>query len=269
MKISLSKESMESLFLQYLGEIFEHSEVRSACVKDVTISRETMSEAGKKAFEACFHDLYSDIDISVTVVLPKNGSITPEEYMKRIDRFGVTSDTALGWMFVPVNHVCRIIFKNGMRYDFIFEFEYADDVSLNLENTAALIDENKDWPADNIYRFWFIQVQALGKLYRKDHLISAHLANANCNDTLVMQMIMRDKQYGTNHHRYGYSEELEYVKDLGKVPYKTEDPAFNGIADKIYAAALAYDRLARHFYPQYRDRSGAFFDIWSWYETCR
>ena len=73
-----------SLFLQYLGEIFEHSEVRSACVKDVTISRETMSEAGKKAFEACFHDLYSDIDISVTVVLPKNGSITPEEAVQMI-----------------------------------------------------------------------------------------------------------------------------------------------------------------------------------------
>ena len=269
MLISLTKERMEELFLQYLQEIFEHSEISSACVKGVLITRDTLEDAGKKAFESSFHDLYSDIDISVKVRLPKDGSVTPEEYTKRIDRFGVNEDTALGWMYVPENNVCRIIFFNGMRYDFIFEFEYADDVSLNLENTAAHIDENKDWPADNIYRFWFIQVQALGKLYRKDHLISAHLANANCNDTLVMQMIMRDKQYGTNHHRYGYSEELEYVKDLGKVPYNTDNPAFNRIADQLYAAALAYDRLARHFYPQYRDRSGAFFDIWSWYETCR
>lgn len=265
MKISLSKESMESLFLQYLGEIFEHSEVCSACVKDVTISRETMSEAGKKAFEACFHDLYSDIDISVTVVLPKNGSITPEEYMKRIDRFGVTSDTALGWMFVPVNHVCRIIFKNGMRYDFIFEFEYADDVEIELGETKLQAD-NPDWPSDNINRFWFTQIQALGKLYRRDYLISSHLANMNCNDTLVMQMIMRDQEKGTSHHRYGSSEELEYVKELGKAPYMSEDPAFNRIADHIYAAALSYDRLAKYFYPDYQDRSGDFFAIWDWYE---
>ena len=102
------------------------------------------------------------------------------------------------------------------------------------------VEENKDWPIDNVNRFWFIQIQALGKLYRKDNLISAHLANANCNEALVMQMIMRDRQYGTNHHRYGYSEELEYVKELGKVPYSSDDPVFNRIADQIYAAALAY-----------------------------
>ena len=269
MFIDLTKEKMEALFLQFLGEIFAHPEVVSATAKEVLITRETMEEAGKKAFEASFHDLYSDVDISVKVCLPGDGSVSSEEYEKRIDRFGVNEETALGWMFVPDNHVYRLIFKNGMRYDFIFEFEYSDDAKLELDECVSTVEDNPDWPMDNINRFWFIQLQALGKLYRKDHLISTHLANMNCNDTLVMQMIMRDKQYGTNHHRYGYSEELEYLKDIGKMPYKSDDPTFNEIADHIYAAALAYDRLAKNFYPDYQDRSGDFFAIWDWYESCK
>ena len=269
MFIDLTKEKMEALFLQFLGEIFAHPEVVSATVKEVLITRATMEEAGKKAFEASFHDLYSDVDISVKVCLPRDGSVTADKYEKRIDRFGVNEETALGWMFVPDIHVYRLIFKNGMRYDFIFEFEYSDDAKLELDEHVSPAEDNPDWPMDNINRFWFIQLQALGKLYRKDHLISSHLANMNCNDTLVMQMIMRDKQYGTNHHRYGYSEELEYLKDIGKMPYKSDDPTFNEIADHIYAAALAYDRLAKNFYPEYQDRSGDFFAIWDWYESCK
>ena len=267
MLISLTKERMEELFLQYLQEIFKHPEVISCCVKGAVITREAIENAGKKAFESGFHDLYSDIDLSVKVCLPEDGSVTPEEYTKRIDRFGVTEDTALGWMYVPENSVYRIIFYNGMKYDLIFEFEYADEASPDLNSLTSPVEDNRDWPVDNINRFWFIQIQALGKLYRKDHLISAHLANLNCNDTLVMQMIMRDQQYGTNHHRFGYSEELEYIKDLGKVPYRSDDPVFNRIADQLYAAALAYDRLVRHFYPKHQNRSGSFFDIWNWYDS--
>ncbi len=265
MLIRLSKEKMEESFLQYLEDIFQHPEISSAVVRDIVITRETIHEAGPQAFQAGFHDIYSDTDLSVKVHLPRNGSITPEEYMKRIDRFGVTEDAALGWMFIPVNQLYRIVFKNGMRYDFGFTFEF-DGEDFQFAEPAIVEEENENWPLDNINRFWFIQVQALGKLYRKDYLISSHLANMNCNDTLVMQMVMRDLQYGTNHHRYGYSEQLEYTKDLGKCPYQTEDATFHRIADHLYAAALSYDRLAKHFYPDDQERSYIFFAIWDGYE---
>ena len=91
----------------------------------------------------------------------------------------------------------------------------------------------------------------------------------NCNDTLVMQMVMRDLRYGTSHHRYGYAEELEYTKDLGKSPFQTEDQTFNRIADHLYAAALTYDRLAKEFYPAYRNRSADYFTIWGCYAAYR
>ena len=266
--VRLTKESMEEAFLKYMNDIFGHSEIISACVKEILITRETLNETGRHAFEAGFHDVYSDTDLSLKVRLPKDGSVTAEDYLKRIDRFGVSEDTALGWMFVPVNHVCRVVFKNGLRYDLCFEFVYEGDEAIDLGPYAGE-DENPDWPVDNINRFWFIEVQALGKLYRKDHLISAHLANMNCNDTLVMQMIMRDLERSTSHHRYGYSEQLEYVCDLGKMPYKAKDMTFNRIADHLYAAALAYDRLVKHFYPQYQVRSDVFFAIWDAYESNR
>ena len=85
------------------------------------------------------------------------------------------------------------------------------------------------------------------------------LANMNCNDTLVMQMIMRDLEHGTSHHRYGYSEELEYSKYLGKNQFTGDDPTFDQIADEIYAAAIAYDSLVKNFYPGYQNRSDVFF----------
>ncbi len=68
--------------------------------------------------------------MSVKVCLPSDGSVTPDQYMKRIDRFGVNSDTALGWCFIPENNMYRMIFRNGMRYDFGFEFECADQIYL-------------------------------------------------------------------------------------------------------------------------------------------
>ncbi len=264
-EVRAAKQDMEEAFLQYLGELFKMPEIISATVKENAITRENINEAGRTAFEAGFHDIYSDTDLVLKVLLPRDGSVTPEDYMKRIDRFGVTSDSALGWMFVPVNHLWRVIFKNGMRYDLIFEFEYAD-LSPVVLGTCAVEDENENWPADNINRFWFIQIQALAKLYRRDYLISAHLANMNCNETLVMQMIMRDLKYKTNHHRYGYSEQLEYEKYLGRMPYRTDDLTFNKIADNLYAAALAYDGLVKFFYPGYQSRSGEFFAIWKCYD---
>ncbi len=267
--IHLSRESMEASFEKYLRLLFGHPEIVSTGVRDITIDRDNIEDAGKRAFEAGFHDCYSDVDLTVNVRLSSDGSVTPDAYMKRIDRFGVSSAAALGWCFVPENRICRIIFRDGMRYDLGFGFEYTGDAGPELGKPPAPDEQNEHWPMDNVNRFWFVQIQALGKLYRKDHLIGGHLANMNCNETLVMQMVLRDLKYGTDHHRYGYAEEPEYVRDLGKAPYKTGDPTFDRIADHLYAAALSCDRLAKAFYPHYQNRSPDFFAIWDRYDASR
>ena len=166
------------------------------------------------------------IDPSGTNIHPSAvSSFTPNRSIRRMYSSGVTDETALGWMFVPENAMYRIIFRSGMRYDFGFEFCFEDGVTVDL-GTAPAYAENANWPLENIRRFWFVQIQALAKLYRKDYLISAHLANMNCNEILVMQMVLRDLKYGTNHHRYGYAEEAEYVKELGRMSYRSGDASF-------------------------------------------
>jgi hypothetical protein len=67
MMIRLSRESMEAAFVKYLETVFEHPEIISAGVRNIAISRENIKEAGKRAFEAGFHDSFSDIDLSVKV----------------------------------------------------------------------------------------------------------------------------------------------------------------------------------------------------------
>ncbi len=244
--ISLTREQTEASFASFCEELFRLPEIESIRVRSVTVCREDWRETAKEAVAVGYHDCYSDTDMSLTVCLPADGSVTPDEYMRRIDRFGVNEETALGWMFVPEG----------------------ENVTLDLGEAPQTI-ENPNWPLANIRRFWFVQIQALAKLYRKDYLISAHLANMNCNETLVMQMVLRDLKYGTNHHRYGYAEEAEYVKELGRLPYKNDDAEFLRIADQLYAAALAYDRLAAEFYPAYKAQSADFFAIWECYDRNR
>ena len=101
------------------------------------------------------------------------------------------------------NYLSVLFTVKGGRYDFGFDFEYDGDAELSLEEHRTYMAENANWPIDNVNRFWFVQIQALAKLYRRDYLISSHLANVNCNETLVMQMVMRDLERGTTHHRYG------------------------------------------------------------------
>ena len=266
--ITLTREKTEAAFIAFCEAIFGRSEVESIKVRGVVIQRANLVEAAKKAVALSYHDCCSDVDLGICVRLPADGSVTPEEYMRRIDCFGVTDETALGWMFVPEGSMYRIIFRSGMRYDFGFEFCFEDGVTVDL-GTAPAYAENANWPLENIRRFWFVQIQALAKLYRRDYLIGAHLANMNCNETLVMQMVLRDIKYGTNHHRYGYAEESEYVKDLGRMPYDCSDATFARIADRLYAAALTYDRLVKEFYPEYRDHSEDFFAIWDCYDRAR
>ena len=250
--------------------MFASLEIACVRIRDVVIEKGAGREKYlEEAVDKSYHDCYSDVDLSVVVRFSSKDTITPAEYMKHIERFGVTSDSCLGFCFVEENSMYRVIFKNGMRYDFGFEFEYDDAAELINLQPKDNEYSNPDWPIENVNRFWFVQIQALGKLYRKDFLISSHLANMNLNETLVQQMVQRDMEHGTNHHRYGYEEKIAYMDNEHKCPILTGNDYFNVIADKIYCAALTYDELTRFFYPEYKARCSDFFEIWKCYERGR
>ncbi|MGN1159135.1 MAG: hypothetical protein ACI4SE_02955 [Lachnospiraceae bacterium] len=268
--MEISREIVKRELDHFIDNIFLMPEINCVKIRDIVIKKGVKREDElEKAIDKSYHDCYSDVDLSVVVSLSSKDTISPAEYMRHMERFGITTDSCLGFCFIEENNMYRIIFKNGMRYDFGFEFEYDDNAGLITLRQREEEYSNPNWSIENVNRFWFIQVQALGKLYRKDFLISDHLANMNLNETLVQQMVLRDMEYGTNHHRYGYEEKIAYMSNQHKCPIKTENDGFNIIADKIYCAALTYDELTKLFYPEYQARCSEFMEIWKCYEQSR
>ncbi len=269
-KIQLDRNYVESSLLHYIDTLLLLPEIEGVKLCDIVIQDNAHKETNaKKALSKSYHDCYSDSDINIMVNLPPDSKVTPLEYRKHPSRFGITPDKYLGFVKTVDSEIYRIVFRDGIRYDIGFEFRYdgtLKDIDLKKEPERY---SNPKWPIEKVDEFWFIMIQALGKLYRKDYLISSHLANLNINETLVQQMILRDIEYGTNHHRYGYREELIYRKYEEEYQYVTGDDTFDMIAGKLYAAALAYDNLTKKFYPEYEMRSNVLFDIWKCYGSGR
>lgn len=257
--------------IKRIEDAFLLPEVQAIKIREFVIkktqSKEDIFEISESAVKECYHDVLSDIDMTILVKFSSD-DLTEEQYMERIERLGFDKENCLGLVYVKENRMYRIILKNGMRYDYGFEFihdEKADKILLEPKKDAE--DDNERWSISNIDRFWFVQIQAIAKLYRNDFLISDHLANVNINETLVQQMVLRDIEYGTNFHRYGYKDNLEYMQnDMMECPYKSKNPTFNIIASKIYSAAIAYDRLELKLCPQYKGRKEILFSIWDYYE---
>ncbi len=255
---------LEALAHAMLGS----AEVRNIRVGDVLFQKDegarSLHEKAQRAVEESYHDILSDVDLHVRLRLPSGAALQRGHWVALLSRFGIRLEDCLGLACDPKARVCRVIQKDGMRYDFVFEIE-KDENAQELPN-ASIKDARSQSLAD-ADRFWFVQIQALAKLYRQDFLIGDHLANMNLNETLVLQMQLRDAQYGTNHHRYGYAEELEYVKCMEEpCPFHRENATFNRIAEKLHAASLAYDNLAGAFVPGYGARRHVFFDIWACYD---
>jgi hypothetical protein len=267
--MKLNQRIIEEELYKFLLITIQLPEIASVTVRDVIIYKNTcnelLREKTRDMIDACYHDCLSDVDLSVEVLLNTNECITKIEYMKRIDRFGIYKSNILGMVFVEENMMYRIIFKNGIRYDFGFSFVYDDKIPLLNFDNVELEYDNTYWPMSNVNRFWFVQIQALAKLYRKDYLIADHLANMNINETLVQQMILRDIEHGTNHHRYGYKESLCYMNHSDNL-LVYHDKIFDSIAQKLHGVAFAYDDLTTAFYPDYKYRSQIFFEIWNYYQ---
>lgn len=271
--IEINKDIIYQELLKRIEKIFALPETYGVKIKDISIeksyAKKDICKLIKQAVEISYHDVLSDIDMSVVIKLSSGADITEEQYMKMIDRYGITSDCYLGLAYIPENKMYRIIMQNGMRYDLGFEFIYDENTNdiITMSYTKAK-GNNEKWTLENVDRFWFVQIQALAKLYRNDFLIADHLANINISETLVQQMVLRDIKYGTNFHRYGYKEELEYLKAYEiECPYKRDNDIFNRIAAKIYAASMAYDKLTLHFYSEYKGRKEILFDIWKCYDN--
>lgn len=255
----LTRSGAAAHLAAFLERLFSLPEVEEAQVKDVRITRrDPLAEAATAALDACWHDRYSDVDMTLRLCLHPSDMVRPE-------RFGITRESCLGYFVHEDSGVCRVVFRDGMRYDLSFACRY-DETAQRLPELPARREEPLPWNPERIDRFWFVQVQALGKLYRGDYLISRHLAHMNLNETLEQQMVLRDLERGTNHHRYGYREEAAYQKYAGTCPFLSGDAGFDQIADALWCAAHAYDELTAKLLPGSEGRAPALAELWRAYQ---
>lgn len=276
----MNKELMKKEAESFLLVLFALPEVEKVKIKDVFISSIDDCENLLKGLNECFHDKYSDIDITAYVKLhPSEYNHVTLFYKEYFWRLGF-QDRILGVIFNARDNgveFMRICLTSGMRFDFACHCRLDEKAPIIGQSSLVFGEEkNKNqqleppngWEMEKVDSFWFIAIQALGKLMRRDYLISSHLGHMLIMEGLVAQMILRNNQYNTNFHRYGYGEKLEYLSDVPPLPkefMRTDDEGYNHIAELLFSAVISYDSLVPQLNAGYTSRKDVFLAIWRSY----
>ncbi|NLO09507.1 MAG: hypothetical protein GX129_06505 [Clostridiales bacterium] len=271
----INKSTMEYELTALLQRIFQLPEVNKVKIRDIDIFSADDSQKIRESIDKCYHDILSDIDVGIHVTLHTDDIGNGHGYHSNPQRIGLSRDNYLGLAFSDGDRLfqmLRVILKSGIRFDigfYITEDSTAPIYNIPQVKEDEIKDEGKYWKRWDLQKadsFWFVEIQALAKLLRGDYLIADHLANMQINENLVAQMVDRDDRLGTNFHRYGNHESLDYLNAMkSECPYSDCDDVYNMIADKIYAAAVTYDRLIKKLNPMYEERRSIFFKIWEQY----
>ena len=101
--------------------------------------------------------------------------------------------------------------------------------------------------------FWFKAAIAVGKVARNDLLVGLHLALDLVRDCLVLQMMLRDREKGTNVHRRG-----DGMKDVvARLCTRAETYSAAEILDVLVVCGPLFDELAAQLSCDYRKRWSA------------
>ena len=105
-------------------------------------------------------------------------------------------------------------------------------------------------------QFWFKAAAALGRVARNDLLVGLHLGLDLVRDCLLLQMLLRDRELGTNIHREGgWGNEIAQELCTGAGEYSARE-----IVAVIANACDVFDRLALELCPGYTHRAASFAD---------
>lgn len=275
--MEINKDTIMQELTILLTRIFQLPEVNKVQIRDIQIISSDENDKIRKSIEECYHDVLSDIDIGIHVTIHPEDVGNGHGYHSNPERIGLTRENYFGLAFSDGNgglfQMYRVILKNGIRFD--IGFYITEDTTVPIYQIPQVIkeeikEEGKFWPSWDLRKadnFWFVAILSLAKLMRGDYLIADHLANMQINETLLAQMLERDDLYGTNFHRYGYREDLDYKADTkSEFMFTVKDETYNMIANKILSSAVSYDRLIKRSNPLYEERSIIFFEIWKQYE---
>ena len=147
-------------------------------------------------------DVFSDVDMSV--FLEKGFDFQMQDFIRTLsgeyDIFGyqmISHDT---------HDLLRVCFDTGWRFDISFFY--------SKEKVELLAESFEDKVEAIVNEFWYTTSLVLAKIGRGDYLVAAHLALELCQMTIVIQMLIRDYEKGTNVHRFGDKENVPILASL-------------------------------------------------------
>lgn len=166
------------------------------------------------------------------------------EDLRRIDMIATTVSSIerhAEWPGRPFAAGNRVLFSRNPSVNAI--------LGLDLEVPAVQVP---DEAFENLANgFWFKGIVAVQKVVRGDRLVAFHLSLELIQELAVLAMLLRDRATGTNQHRGGLGDDEVLALESTRQPHT---PA--GILASIAASAVAFDRLAARWLPEYQPRSG-------------
>ena len=181
------------------------------------------------------------------------------------------------WHENPLAKTLRVCLEGFKRFDLTFIAEsavqngtvwehdlfHSSDVVLwsklpGLETRIASLPspvEYQDMPQEGVEgmvdAFWFKAAVAITKVVRNDLLIGLHLALDLARDSLVLQMIRRDREKQTTIHRTGdWGNEL-----VARFAWNAQAGSGEGILNLVQLSCELFDELASEILPDYNLRS--------------
>ncbi len=267
----VDRAAMRAALEQLIRRAEALCEFEGATVRGLSVSSSD-ARALDGAVARSWHDALSDLDVKLELrVSPQDAPAYATA--AGAARLGLAPAALLGLQLggAPDAPLYRVVRRDGMRFDVGVRLDVdASRPALGLvpAREPELKLEGRFWPCParaQADAFWFVQVQALGKLLRGDYLIAAHLVNCQVNETLVLQMRQRDDAAGTNVHRYGGRERLAHMDVPLPDFVAARDKVEEAIARSLCGAAEAFDALMSQLRPGYAPRAGVFYELWRCY----
>ena len=183
-----------------------------------------------------FLDAYSDVDMEI--YLNDSSTVDMKGLIKALNQqFG----TVFGYEIHSheSQDVLRICLANMLRFDLTFVYPGAKKPCPTNSAAPDAIDSV-------VNQFWFMSAMVLAKLGRRDYLIAAHLALELCQLIIVVQMLHRDAEKGTNVHRFGDGEDVPVLRSLvrlGNDNAPVEGSTRDDILSALFNAAECMDKM--------------------------
>lgn len=150
------------------------------------------------------------------------------------------------WTFNLIGNDYKILFSNIKDIEDILGYQPKEENFKEPENEAFNNMANS---------FWFKGVVAIAKISRNDYLIAAHLALEMAQDCIVLQMMLRDREKGTNIHRFGWKENVEVLSNIRTLG-EYQPP--NDIIRIIERSGIIFDKLGKLYSSKYNERFSEF-----------